>query len=171
MKAEILTYALVAGLAIAVLYAGFTDVRHRRISNVLTATIALASPLFWLAADLSFWPSVAIQIGMAAATFLLGAVLFRLGQVGGGDVKLLSAIALCMAPKWYLYLILFTGLFNGVLTVTVAARHRRARRAGKAKGRAQVPYAVSVAAAMMLVLSLQYAPMIDALLVNQTAAS
>ncbi|WP_299309206.1 prepilin peptidase [uncultured Croceicoccus sp.] len=156
MDDGLLTYAAVAALAIAVLYAAFTDYRYRKIKNTLCLAIVVMAPLFWIGNGLSLWPGVAIQLIMAVAAFLVGAVLFRLGQVGGGDVKLLAAIALCMEPRWYLALIVFTALANGVLTLFVWHRHRRARRKGATTGRMQVPYAISVAAAMMAVIAVRY---------------
>ena len=63
MNTHLIAYGLLAALAIAVLYAGITDLRHRKITNRLTGAIAIAAPLFWWASGLSIWPGVAIQIG------------------------------------------------------------------------------------------------------------
>ena len=69
-------YGLLAALAIALLVAAFTDLRSRQIDNWLNAAIALGAPLFWWASGLSLWPDVALQLGVALATFavLAGAV-------------------------------------------------------------------------------------------------
>ncbi|MDT0575690.1 prepilin peptidase [Croceicoccus sp. F390] len=150
-----ITYGLVAALAIGTLYAAVTDLRHRRISNVLCLGIAALAPLFWWTGGLQLWPDIAGQMAMAAATFLGGALLFRCGQVGGGDVKLLTAIALCLEPRWFVALLVIASVINGVLTLALFWRRRRQRRAGATIGKLQVPYAVPVAAAILLILMMQ----------------
>ena len=69
-------YGLLAALAIALLVAAVTDLRSRHIGNWLNGGIALAAPLFWWASDLALWPDVALQLGVALATFAVLAVLF-----------------------------------------------------------------------------------------------
>ena len=92
-------YGLLAALAIALLVAAFTDLRSRKIGNWLTGAIALGAPLFWWACDMPLWAdpwsqaSVAAQLGIALLTFVILAVLFALRAMGGGDVKLLTALA------------------------------------------------------------------------------
>src|SRR5690606_36903597 len=92
-------YGLLAALAIALLVAAATDLRSRRIGNWLTGAIAAAAPLFWWAEGLALWPDVAWQIGMALATFAVLAGLLALKAMGGGDVKLLTALALWIRPE------------------------------------------------------------------------
>jgi prepilin peptidase CpaA len=79
-------YGLLAGLAIALLIAAFTDLRSRQIGNWLTGAIALAAPLFWWASHLSLWPGVAIQLGVALAAFAVLAGLFAMRAMGVGVV-------------------------------------------------------------------------------------
>ena len=167
MNSATLTYGLLAGLAIAVLYAAFTDVRTRKIRNRLTLTVALFAPAFWWASGVSLWPGVAIQFALAAGMFLFGALMFRFRQMGGGDVKLLTAIALWLEPDVFLTLILMICIANGVLTVTMIARHRRAKRAGRDVGKLQIPYAVSVAVCMLALLAIHYGPGLQAAAGNQ----
>mgnify|MGYP006140044167 CR=1 FL=1 len=61
-------YGLLAGLAIALLVAAFTDLRSRHIGNWLNGGIALGAPLFWWANGLSLWPDIALQIGVTIAS-------------------------------------------------------------------------------------------------------
>ena len=63
MLIEFLHYGLLVGLAIALLFAAFTDLRRRQIDNWLNAGIALAAPVFWWSSGLSIWPGVAMQLG------------------------------------------------------------------------------------------------------------
>ena len=90
-------YILLGALAIALLYAAFTDIRSRLIENWLNGAIALGAPLFWWASDMS-GGEIAWQLGMALVTFAVLAALFFMRWIGGGDVKLLAALALWFAP-------------------------------------------------------------------------
>lgn len=156
MDAALVTYGLLAGLAIAVVYAAFTDIRSRRIANRLTFAVAAFAPVFWWASGLSIWPGVAVQLAMAVGMFFFGALMFRFGQMGGGDVKLLTAIALWLPPTAFFVLMLMICIVNGVLTVFMIKRHRKAQRAGKAPEKLQIPYGVSVALCMLALLAVQY---------------
>lgn len=171
MNSVLITYGLLAGLAIAVLYAAFTDIRSRKITNRLTLSVAVVAPAFWWASGLSLWPGVAIQLALATGMFVFGALMFRLGQMGGGDVKLLTAIALWLPPMVFLTLMLMICIANGVLTVTMITRHRRAKRAGKDVGKLQIPYGVSVAVCMLALLATRYGPGLHQTLTTNSALS
>lgn len=147
-------YGLLAGLAIALLVAAFTDLRSRQIGNWLNAAIALGAPLFWWAGGLSLWPDVALQIGVAGAAFLVLAGLFAIGAMGGGDVKLLTALALWIEPGWFVQLLFVMAILGGVLTVVFAAWHMLRGR----KERLAIPYGVAIACAGLWVLTAQYWP-------------
>ena len=92
------TYGLLVALAIALLVAAVTDLRRRQIDNWLNAAIALAAPLFWWASGLSLWPGVghAARRRRSPRSWCSPA-LFALRWMGGGDVKLLTALALWIA--------------------------------------------------------------------------
>ena len=154
MTGGIPAYGLLAALAIALLFAAFTDLRARVIENWLTLAIALAAPLFWWASGLSAWPGMALQLGLGLAVFSALAGLFALGAMGGGDVKLLSALALWLPWQPFLKLVVLMALIGGVLTILAASWHRIARR----PGRVQVPYGVAIAAAGLWVLAGTYWP-------------
>jgi len=147
-------YGLLAGLAIALLIAGFTDLRTRKIGNWLTGAVAVAAPLFWWASGLSLWPGVAEQLGVALAAFAVLAVLFALRAMGGGDVKLLTALALWIQPIWFLQLLIVMSLVGGVLTLVFGAWHVARRR----KDRIAIPYGLAIASAGLWVLSAHYMP-------------
>ena len=88
------TELLLAALAVLLVVAAVIDVRTFTISNGLNATVALLAPVYWWSLGLPLWPDAAIQIAVAAGVFLVLAVTFYLGMMGGGDVKLAAAIAL-----------------------------------------------------------------------------
>ena len=147
-------YGLLAALAIALLVAAVTDLRSRHIANWLTGGIALAAPLFWWASGLALWPDVAWQFGVALATFAVLAALFAMKAMGGGDVKLLTALALWIAPTLFLKLLIFMALIGGVLTLIFGARNIMRRQREKLA----IPYGVAIAMAGLWVLGTSYLP-------------
>ncbi|MBX7496684.1 prepilin peptidase [Qipengyuania sp. 6B39] len=142
------TYVLLGALAIALVVAAFTDLRSRQIGNRLNAGIALAAPLWWWASGVSLWPGVVWQVGFAALVFAICCVLFAIRQMGGGDVKLLTALALWIPPLPFLKLVVIMAIVGGVLTVLFGAAHIIRRR----KDRIAIPYGVAIAIAALWVL-------------------
>jgi len=147
-------YGLLAALAIALLVAGVTDLRSRHIGNWLNGAIALAAPLFWWASGLALWPDIALQLGVALATFAVLAALFALKAMGGGDVKLLTALALWISPMLFLKLLIVMALVGGVLTLIFGARNIMRRQREKLA----IPYGVAIAMAGLWVLGTSYLP-------------
>ena len=153
-------YGLLAALAIALLVAAVTDLRSRSIGNWLNAAIALVAPLFWWASDIPLWAdpmvqtSVVTQLGVALVTFGVLAALFALGAMGGGDVKLLTALALWITPLLFLKLLVVMALLGGVLTIGFGAWHVMRRRRDKLA----IPYGVAIAMAGLWVVGTGYLP-------------
>jgi len=147
-------YGLLAALAIALLVAAFTDFRHRKISNWLCGAVALAAPLYWWADGLSLWPEVAMQLGVAVATFAVLAGLFALKAMGGGDVKLLTALALWIEPFDFLKLLVIMALAGGLLALLFGAWHIARRERDKIA----IPYGVAITFAGLWVLYADYWP-------------
>jgi prepilin peptidase CpaA len=154
MLGDYLHYGLLVALAIALLVAAATDWRRRQIDNWLNLGIAIAAPLFWWASGLSLWPGVAMQLGIGLAAFAVFAAMFALKWMGGGDVKLLTALALWIEPEWFLRLLIMMALVGGLLTLVMGAwhitRHQRDRLA--------IPYGVAIAIAGLWVLGTHYIP-------------
>jgi prepilin peptidase CpaA len=140
---------LLAALIALLFRAVWRDLAERTISNRLNAAVALLAPLSWVAADLPLWPDVALQIGLAAIVFGLFTAAFALGMMGGGDVKLLTALALWRVPLLpgevmfapILSLLTIMAIAGGILTVGMVVRHRRQ----KAPGQPEIPYGVAIA--------------------------
>lgn len=120
MQSAYFSYALLAALATALVVAAYTDLKRREIDNTLNAGIALVAPLWWLSMGFG-WTEVGFQIGLALATFAICCVLFVLRQMGGGDVKLLAALALWFAPAHFLQLIVLMAVIGGGASVAMAA--------------------------------------------------
>lgn len=157
MRAEYFSYGLLAALAIALLVAAFTDLKRRRIDNKLNAAIALAAPLFWIASGYGL-VEVGYQLATALAAFVVFAAVFALRMMGGGDVKLLTAIALWIEPLWFLRLLLVMAVIGGLLTLAFGAWHIARRRRDKIA----IPYGVAIATAGIWALASQYLPLAQA---------
>ena len=132
---------LCAILALMLLWAAVIDIRTRTIANRLNLAIALMAPLFWWATGVDLWPDAAIRVAVAIAIFLLFALAFQLGVMGGGDVKLAAALALWFPPGATVLLIVLMSLAGGVLTVIVMIEHKIKRN----QGRPEIPYGVAIA--------------------------
>jgi len=146
------TGLLLALLAAILVFAAVTDLRTFTISNRLNLTIALLAPIYWWSAALSPWPGVAIQLGAGAAVFLLLAIAFYAGMMGGGDVKLAAAVALWFSPAVTLKFLVLMSLAGGVLTLAVVASHRLKRR----EGRPEIPYGVAIAFGALAILTQRF---------------
>ncbi len=144
---QIITVALPVILAGLLLSAGLEDVRVREIANWKNAAIALLAPLWWWATGLTPWPDVVVQLGMAAAVFGLFAAAFSLGLMGGGDVKMIGALALWFPFTIFSQLLVTMSLVGGIVTIALLI-DRRIR-----KCEVEVPYGVAIAIAGLLTLN------------------
>ncbi len=151
-----LHYGLLIALAIGLLIAAFTDIKSRRIANWLNGAIALGAPLYWWASGMSLWPDVAWQFGFAlivtAILLGIGFIGYQLGVVilGGGDIKLLAALALWITPLNYMTLLIIMAMVGGLLAVFFVAR----RVIFKPKTPGQLPYGVAIAAGALWVITI-----------------
>ena len=154
MTGGFFTHLLIAALSGALILAAFTDLRSRTIENWLNAGIALAAPLFWWASGMALWPDAAMQVGVAFATFAVLSMLFAIKAMGGGDVKLLTALALWIEPLLFMKLLTMMALLGGVLTVGFGLWHLSRRR----KEKITIPYGVAISAAGLWVIGNFYLP-------------
>ena len=143
---------LLIALATLLVCAAFTDLRRRQIDNGLNVVIVLGAPLFWWASGMTLWPGVGIQIGLAMGVFVVLAGLFAIGAMGGGDVKLLTALALWFDPVSFLQLLMVMAIVGGLLTIFMGAWHVMRRH----KDRLAIPYGVAIAAGGIWILGFKY---------------
>lgn len=123
MDNETISYALLIGLAIALVVAIVTDLTRRKIYNWNTFPIALAAPAWWWAAGFDWWPGVTVQVALALGVFLFGALMFALGAMAAGDTKLMTGIALWFPPLVFLEYFVFVALLGGVVTLVFGGLH------------------------------------------------
>lgn len=145
-------HALLAILALLLLIAAATDLKSRIIANRLNLAIALLAPVYWWASGLPVWPSMALQLTLGLTVFAVFTGLFMLGWMGGGDVKLLGALALWLPLMPFLKLLLIMSIAGGALTLVILATHRLRR----LKTNPEVPYGVAIACAALWVIGEPY---------------
>jgi prepilin peptidase CpaA len=120
---------LLVALALLLVSAGIQDARTREIANWKNAAIALMAPLWWWANGLALWPDVAVQAGVAALVFAFFLGAFALGQMGGGDVKMIGALALWLPVMPLVWMLVLMSLIGGALTLIMVI-DKKLRRGG-----------------------------------------
>lgn len=155
--------ALDGFLIVALMYAVFTDLRWRRITNRLT----YSAMLFGLAVNVlaGGWGGLAQSaLGwLAGLGIMLLPFVFR--AMGAGDVKLMAAIGALKGPHFVLAVALYAALAGGLLAVFYLVRERRMSSTARyvaygwwwaLKGQGQkggsIPYAPAIAAGAVLAL-------------------
>ncbi len=128
--------------------AGIQDARTREIANWKNAAVALLAPLWWYANGLDVWPDMALQVGVALSVFAVFLVAFHFGMMGGGDVKLIVALALWLPFPAFLTMLMVMSIAGGIVTVVMMIE----RAWKKNQGQVEVPYGVAIAIAGLLAL-------------------
>jgi prepilin peptidase CpaA len=146
---EGLSWTLLAMLAALLVAAAVVDLKKREIPQAVVIAVALLAIPFWIATGLSFWPDVALQIGVAMLVFALFAALFAFGWIGGGDVKLLGALALWL-PWQAVVMMLVIMSFAGLAVTLATIVWSRVRRPGATP---EIPYGVAIAFAGLWLIS------------------
>jgi prepilin peptidase CpaA len=152
MSGEFFRVALLGALGALLIWAAFTDLRSRIISNRLNLAIAALAPLWWGACGLPLWPGVALQLLLGVIVFAAFAALFAMGMMGGGDVKLLGALALWFPWPVLLSLIVLMAVVGGGVTVATIVDHKLRRR----EGQPEIPYGVAISIAGLWVIGERY---------------
>jgi prepilin peptidase CpaA len=142
-----LSYVLGGALVLILLAAGIEDARTREIANWKNAAIALLAPAWWWLQGYG-WADVAWQVGIALAVFALFVGAFHFGWMGGGDVKMIGALALWLPGQTLFFMLMVMSIIGGVLTLIMMFDHWRR----KAPGAVETPYGVAIAMASMLAL-------------------
>lgn len=110
----VLPLFLVLPLLVAV---AIFDLRFLRIPNALPL---IAVALFALLAIISPPVDLTVRIAIACLTFCLGFCAFSLRLVGGGDVKMLAALALFIPAD---SILLFANIFAAALLLAIPMLH------------------------------------------------
>jgi len=147
MGGTLITILLPGMLSLLLVWAGIEDARTREIANWKNIAIALLAPLWWWANDMALWPDMALQLGVAAVVFGLFCGVFAFGWMGGGDVKMIGALALWFPLHLLVWMLMVMSVAGGVLTIIMLLDRARDR-----TRQIEVPYGVAIAFAALLAL-------------------
>jgi prepilin peptidase CpaA len=117
-------YLLICALIVAIVGA-VKDLRGRRIPNLLTYSGLLSGLAVRLA--VSGWPALkggAVGVLLAGGIFF---VLFALGSVGGGDVKLMAAVGAWAGVAQVVTILLAASIFGGVMAAICVLSRKQVR--------------------------------------------
>ena len=135
-------------LGLLLLAAGIEDARQRAISNWTNLAVALLAPAWWWAQGYAPWPDMAIQLLIGAVALVVFAGMFALGMMGGGDVKLIAALALWLPAAPFTAMLIVMSIAGGVVTIVMMIERRFWRKTDVL----EVPYGVAIAFAGLLAL-------------------
>jgi len=144
---DVFATILLVALGLLLVSAGIEDARMRTIANWKNAAIAGLAPLWWIATGLSPWPDMALLLLSGVVVFALFALAFHFGMMGGGDVKMLGALALWLPLQPLVWLLILMSLIGGLLTVVMMIEHRWR----KSESPLEIPYGVAIAIAAIVV--------------------
>lgn len=121
MPAEIIQFITIAALTVfsaSLIYAAYTDIREMRITNktCLVGIIAYVPYAAGLALNGNSF-AVLIALGVAAAVFTATALMNAANALGGGDVKLLTVLALWTGSQYFLDTFFLVALLGGVVAL------------------------------------------------------
>ncbi|WP_158618395.1 prepilin peptidase [Candidimonas sp. SYP-B2681] len=156
-----MTLVLILAAALALLLAlASQDLRHRRLPNPWVGAYALIFPFCAWALGLG-WTQTGWHVLAALAALLVTSAFFALRWMGGGDVKLWSALMLWAGPPLGLQAVLIATMAGGLLGILSWFAQWRLRRLPRPLFRRLwrlltaergVPYGVGLALAGMYVL-------------------
>jgi prepilin peptidase CpaA len=160
---------LLALVAILLGITSLNDIAVRTIPNLASFGLVVIGVAIRLADH-----NAIFALAASAVVFLLGAVCWRFGWLGGGDVKLLAACAWLVPPALVPQLVLLTAIAGGILACLYLALRWIARTSGKPahpvrphslvgrirraewwriRRRAALPYGCAIAVATLITLS------------------
>ena len=142
------TLALAAALLVVI---AVSDWRRRLIPNALVLVYAALFVPFAVYApvDLAWW----WHLLAAAVVFLFTFFCFTRRWLGGGDAKLIPAVALWLGPQATLPFLLMMGVGGSIvagLVMVVAGKHRGAGR------KLKLPYGLAIVFAALVMMWVQY---------------
>lgn len=137
---------LLVALGLILVSAGIEDAHKREIANWKNAAIALLAVPWWVANGLPLWPDIIIQIGIALAVFGVFAAAFHFGMMGGGDVKMIGALALWFPFKPLVTMLIIMSLAGGAITLLMLIDKWLRRQSAQP----EVPYGIAIAIAALL---------------------
>ncbi|RZJ32185.1 MAG: pilus assembly protein CpaA [Brevundimonas sp.] len=155
---DILLLALLGIMPALVIVGGLKDLTTMKIPNWISGALAASFLPVALIAGLS--PvSIAVHLGIGFGVLVIGAGMFALRWIGGGDAKLMAGACLWLGLQGSGMFLLYTGLMGGLfcLFLMMARVHTRPFLAGAPgwvvqlmEPKGDIPYGVAIAAGALL---------------------
>ena len=161
--------AVIAGVAMLVV-AALHDLVARTVPNAIALAIAMAGFVAQAALSLMGAGHLLVSLPAAVVVFVVAALLWRRGLMGGADVKLFAASVLLVPPMLVPSMLMCISLAGGVLALVYLATRRRLSRPGggrptgliaralrverwRLRRGGPLPYAVAIAGGVLFVVS------------------
>ncbi len=129
-----MTQAILLVFTALLVIAAVCDWRRFLIPNWISLAILALYPPFVLSSVFLSPPAMPVpwlaSLGVAAIVFVVLAGLFALNKLGGGDVKLISALSLWAGPGLIAGFLIITSLAGGLLSLVTLARSRLSKSRG-----------------------------------------
>lgn len=155
---EVLTFLLLMVLPALAIVAGLHDLLTMKIPNWIPGLLVVG--FFPAALAVGLPPmEIAVHVGVALGALAIGAGMFALRWLGGGDAKLMAAACLWLGLSGSVAFILFTGVAGGLfcLALVVARRHlapvmpfSRGWVAQLMEPKGDIPYGVAIAVGALM---------------------
>ncbi|WP_028784982.1 A24 family peptidase [Thalassobacillus devorans] len=100
----------------------YTDIRSRRIFNIVTVPAVLAGLFYHIGVDGGsgfFFSSLGFFVGLA-----LLFIPFAMGGIGAGDVKLLAAIGALKGTSFVFYTFLYGAIIGGLMALFILVKRK-----------------------------------------------
>jgi len=155
---DTLTLTLLAVMPALVIVAGLKDLTSMKIPNWISGLLVVAFFPASLMAGLDPM-TVVTNLGIAALALVVGAGMFALRWIGGGDAKLMAAACLWLGLSGSGMFLLWTGVMGGLfcLALLFARFHSRPYLLGAPgwvvqlmEPRGDIPYGVAIAAGALM---------------------
>ncbi|AJJ18892.1 prepilin peptidase [Yersinia intermedia] len=108
---DIIKLSLIILLALQLLLVCYSDICNRIISNKFIISIIFSS-IAW-----GYTTNSTVNITIPLFSLLMGYIIFHFKLIGGGDVKLITALLLALTAEQSLDFIIYTAIMGGVVMI------------------------------------------------------
>lgn len=147
-----ITSIALAAYASLLLYAAYSDVTRLIIPNWISVALTAVFPIAALVAGAPLG-AIGVHLAVGFGVLALGFALFQLNVFGGGDAKLLAAVAVWTGAPALMHFIFWTAVAGGVLAAALLAARQMLSAETSPSGLAHllqkqngIPYGVAIMA-------------------------
>ncbi|CNC14670.1 putative tight adherance operon protein [Yersinia intermedia] len=135
---DIIKLPIITLLVLQLLLVCYSDICNRIISNKFIISIIFSS------IALGYTTNSTVNITIPLFSLLMGYIIFHFKLIGGGDVKLITALLLALTAEQSLDFIIYTAIMGGVVMIIglLINKHDIQQRG--------VPYAVAITSGFLL---------------------